>query len=128
MNKWYVLSLALLTIGVVFLVQGFLDGDIEVGIVFIVPFLRGSGLFAGVAFLSIAGSVVCLFLGMMYPIQKQDSAVVTHEEQKSSIKTGGVIFIGPIPVVFASNWKIAMVIMILAIILIVATSILILNL
>jgi len=42
-----------------------------------------------------------------------------HMSKKTSIKTGGVVFIGPIPIVFGSNWKIAAILMFLAIIMMV---------
>jgi len=124
MNKWHLLSLALLPIGLVFLVQGIIIGDIELGIAFIIPFMMGSGIFAGVAFLCITGAFVCFFLGTLHTIDKQEHVIVPPKEKKSSIKTGGVVFIGPLPVIFGSNWKIAVVLMILALILIVVMSVL----
>jgi uncharacterized protein (TIGR00304 family) len=45
----------------------------------------------------------------------------TISREKTSVKGGGVVLIGPIPIVFGSNWKIALVLMIIAIILIIAT-------
>ncbi|RLF92053.1 hypothetical protein DRN50_09415 [Thermococci archaeon] len=38
-------------------------------------------------------------------------------EKKTSFKGGGVILIGPIPIVFGSNWKIVVFLMIIAILL-----------
>jgi uncharacterized protein (TIGR00304 family) len=39
-------------------------------------------------------------------------------KKKTSLKGGGVVLIGPIPIVFGSSWKIALILMIVAIILI----------
>jgi len=41
---------------------------------------------------------------------------VESSDQKKSIKRGGILLIGPIPIVFASSWRIALVFMIVAII------------
>lgn len=128
MNKWYLLSLVLLTGGVVFLVLGIIRGEVELGIAVIIPFMIGSGIFAGAAFLCLAGFFVCFFLGMMQSTHTRTNALLTHEKQNSSIKTGGVVFIGPLPIIFGSNWKIALAMMVLALVLIVAAGVFLLSL
>ena len=37
-----------------------------------------------------------------------------YPKKKVSVKGGGVVFVGPIPIVFGSNWKIALVLMLIA--------------
>ena len=45
----------------------------------------------------------------------------SEHQKKTSVKGGGVVLIGPIPIIFGSNWKIAIVMIILAIILIIVS-------
>ena len=42
-------------------------------------------------------------------------------QKKTSVKGGGVVLIGPIPIVFGSNWKIIVIMTLLAIIIIITT-------
>lgn len=122
MNKLHVLSLICLIAGIVFFVLGFLSGDVETGIFVIFPFLAGSGIYAFMGFIFIFIAILLFMFGFVTPI-RPDEFQVEHDEyqprKKTSIKGGGVVLIGPIPIVFGSNWKIAIVLMIVAIILIV---------
>jgi len=45
-------------------------------------------------------------------------------KRKKSVKGGGVVLIGPIPIVFGTSWKIAVLLMIVAIILIITMYVL----
>lgn len=53
-------------------------------------------------------------LGIMRSIQESESC--TPQEIKEKVKGGGVIFIGPVPVVFGTDKKYALLLMILAIV------------
>ena len=106
---------------VIFFVIGFLEGDVEGGIFIIFPFIVGSGIFSLISILLIFLAVIFYifgftrvgFQGEEYSLPKDDTV-----EKKTSIKGGGVVLIGPIPIVFGSSWKIALVMMIIAIIII----------
>ena len=50
--------------------------------------------------------------------------ILSSMRGESRVEGGGVILIGPIPILFASNTRIAVILMILAIVLIVATYLL----
>ena len=56
-----------------------------------------------------------------FPSQSQQGP---RPQPRKSIKGGGVVLIGPIPVVFGSDAKTAMILMVLAIILIVVVAVL----
>lgn len=126
MNKFYFLSLLFFILGVVFFALGVLSGEVETGFVVIFPFLIGSGIYAFLGFTFVFIAIIFFMSGFVSRTIGTEDIEVPGEEQlrprsKTSVKGGGVVLIGPIPIVFGSNWKIAVILMILAIILIVAT-------
>jgi len=124
MNKFHFLSSFCLVLGIVFLFIGFLSGDIEAGIILILPFISGSGIFGFLGFIFILVSFFLFLFGLTSLFQDdfyktEDSEFKTNK--KPSVKGGGVVLIGPIPIIFGSSWKIAIISVILAIILIIAS-------
>lgn len=114
MNKYALFSLFFLIAGFVFLFLGFLTGDIEAGFFFIFPFIIGSGIygFLGIILLFLS------FLMFIFSLGNRDrfhGNRIDDKDKKSNFKGGGVVLIGPIPIVFGSNWKIALVLMLLSI-------------
>ena len=122
MNKYHILSLICFILGIVFFIIGFLSGDVETGIIVIFPFLSGSGIYPFLGFIFIFIAILLFIFGLASRTVSEDFGYESGEpsqQKKTSIKGGGVVLIGPIPVVFGSNWKIALVMMIVAIILII---------
>jgi uncharacterized protein (TIGR00304 family) len=123
MNRYHVLSLVCLIVGMIFFAQGILSGEIETGIVVVFPFIVGSGIYAMLGFIFVVLAILLFIFGFTqitskaYDFRVEDDDLNT--KKKSSIKGGGVILIGPIPIVFGSNWKIAVILMIVAILLII---------
>jgi uncharacterized protein (TIGR00304 family) len=104
--------------------MGYLSGEIEVGFFLIFPFLIGSGVYAFLGFIFVFIAVLVLMFGFVSRFNIIHEGIGLEEEQlpsqnKTTVKGGGVILIGPIPIVFGSNWKIAVILMIFAIVLIV---------
>jgi uncharacterized protein (TIGR00304 family) len=121
MNKYHLLSLLFFVSGGVLLALGVLSGEVETGIVIIFPFVIGSGLFALSGFICIFIGILFLMFSFLSTIEPGGLSLEYEEEhpgRRTSVKGGGVILIGPIPVVFGTNWKIALLLMILAIIII----------
>lgn len=122
MNKFHFLSLLSLVVGIVFFYLGFINGEVEAGIFFIFPFISGSGIYSFLGLVFIIISIFLFLFGFTNFSLKEDFQQENYEpksSRKTSIKGGGVVLVGPIPIVFASNWKIAAVLMIIAIIVIV---------
>lgn len=121
MNRYHFLSLIFFVIGIIFFLLGFLEGDIQTGIFFVFPFVAGTGIYAFFGF-------IFIFIAILLFVSSFKTSILSDEEKldkenyqstkKTSVKGGGVVLIGPIPIVFGSNWKIAVFLMILAIILI----------
>ena len=122
MNKFHFLSLILFVIGIIFFVLGYLQGDLQTGIFVIFPFIAGSGIFAFSGFIFIFIAILLFTFGFSTGIESDKIRYEknnTQQIKKTSVKGGGVVLIGPIPIIFGSNWKIAVFLMILAIILII---------
>ena len=120
MNKIHLLSLFCLISGITFLFIGFLSGDVETGFFIVFPFISGSGIYAFLGFVFIVASIFLFLFGLTGFIENYSYTSENSELKpckKTSFKGGGVLLIGPIPIVFASNWKIAIVLFIIALIL-----------
>ena len=119
MNRYTLISSMLFISFIMFTILGLLQGDISFGIAFFVPFLIGSGLFATIGFLCVFLAVIVYIIGLMRsitPDERVSNDVFNDQSSKKpSIRTGGVILIGPVPIVFGSNWKIIMVMLIVAV-------------
>ena len=121
MNKYHFLSLVCFIIGIIFFILGFLQGDIQTGFFVIFPFVAGTGIYAFMGFIFIFFAMLLFISGFKNRIDSDEIKLDQENYQttkKTSVKGGGVVLIGPIPIVFGSNWKIAVFLMILAIILI----------
>jgi len=124
MNKYHFLSLVCFIIGIIFFILGFLQGDLQTGIFVFFPFITGSGIFAFAGFIFIFIATLLFIFGFTINIESDEIKIDQKNSkpiQKTSVKGGGVVLIGPIPIIFGSNWKIAVFLIILAIILILVT-------
>ena len=121
MNKYHFLSFVCFIIGIAFFVLGFLQGDIQTGIFVVFPFIAGTGVYAFAGFIFIFIAVLLFIFGFSTRIEPNDLKIDQENSQPTKntfVKGGGVVLIGPIPIIFGSNWKIAVFLMILAIVLI----------
>ena len=120
MNRPHLLSLTFFISGIVFFSLGMLTGEIEIGVVLIFPFIVGSGVYAFLGFISMFIAIILFMIGFVSKFSSDDLSVhkkdTNQTNKKTSVKGGGVILIGPIPIVFGTNWKIALMLMILAMI------------
>ncbi|HEC80865.1 MAG TPA: DUF131 domain-containing protein [Thermoplasmatales archaeon] len=125
MNKYHLLSVVFFIIGIVFFSLGVMFGEVETGFFLVFPFLVGSGIYAFLGFILVFVAMLLFMFGFVEiaTVEPIDFHSETEEERyppmKTSVKGGGVILIGPIPIVFSSNWKIAVVLMIVAMLLII---------
>jgi len=125
MNKTTFLSLICLVFGIVFFAFGFLSGDIEGGIIVVFPFIAGTGIYAFLGFIFLLVAFLLFIFGFKTNVvnseEYQEYNNKIKSNKKTSLKGGGVVLIGPIPIVFGSNWKIALILMIVAIIIIITS-------
>ncbi|MEF8879453.1 MAG: DUF131 domain-containing protein [Candidatus Thermoplasmatota archaeon] len=117
--NYRLLSLIFFICGIGFFIWGIIEGDVEAGFFVIFPFVKGSGLYSLAGFICIFLSIVLFMMSFIQgykTIPTSDEDFKNSEKTKSSFKGGGLIMIGPIPIVFGSNWKIAVFLMVLGLV------------
>jgi len=142
------LAIAMLVGGIALIAIGVYTGEASVGIFLIFPFVMGSGVFSAVGVLLIIGAALVFIYDLSKSFGAEggswefvgfDDEEAEEEEdgpegkdrgkgrgqgrktaRKGRIKGGGIVFIGPVPVVFGADKKWTEYMMILAILLVVA--------
>jgi len=113
------LPLAFLIIGALLLAVSIATGGAKLGLLIIIPFIVGTDIYSALGILCI---VLGLFSWFLLPFMEPDlrfaggangsqepvpsGTPASHHELKK--KTGGVIFIGPIPIIFGSDPRTAL--------------------
>ena len=99
---------------------GILIGEIKVGVALFFPFLIGSGMYAFVGFLCLFVAILLLVVDMSNRFSTYQQVDLDDEKEKTKdtqvIHGGGVVFIGPFPIVFGSNKKVTVLLIIIAVI------------
>ncbi len=110
-NRYFIASLAILIVGIIFI--GFLLGESKAGLILIFPVIYGTGSHA------FFGIIICIMISFIlsaigfFKKFEGEYEGYKHEpifepiKKERKIKGGGIVLIGPIPIIFASNWKIA---------------------
>lgn len=117
-NRYFIASLAIFIVGIILIFIGFLLGESKAGLIFIFPVIYGTGshAFFGIICIMISFilSVIGFFKNFFREFEKNGyEEYESHEpmfepiKKERKIKGGGNVLIGPIPIIFASNWKIA---------------------
>jgi uncharacterized protein (TIGR00304 family) len=114
MNRYTLLSILAFISGLLLIVLGVLTGEVQGGLFLIFPFVIGSGIYATLGILLIIAS----FFLFMLPL----STNPIDRKTNSKIKGGGILLLGPIPIIIGSNWKIALLLITIAIILLLITN------
>jgi uncharacterized protein (TIGR00304 family) len=101
-----VLGLALLVAGFIATVAGIQSGDIEVGLaLFFIPYLQSSTWIGAVAILLIFAGILVLMLNLFFGVGQpyENEVQVTSSTRRTKGEVGGVVLIGPIPIIFGSS-------------------------
>jgi uncharacterized protein (TIGR00304 family) len=125
------LGLALLVAGFIATVAGVQSGDIEVGLaLFLIPYLQSSTWIGAVAILLIFAGIVVLMLSVFFGLGQahEDEAQVTSPVEQKKGEVGGVVLIGPIPIVFGSSNRAALIALIVTALVVMALVVLLLLL
>jgi uncharacterized protein (TIGR00304 family) len=120
MKRLQILSGVFLVLGIIFLLLSGLQGDLRVGIFLIFPFVIGSGLYPilGLLFLILAFFLFILRFSPKTSISELTTSSQDNRGQKPTIKGGGIVLLGPIPIIVGSSWKITFALILAAIVLI----------
>ena len=77
--------------GIVLLILAYVRGDAGAGVFIIFPFLYGTGI------LAFAGVLLIILSFFLFAFS------LPFEKERAEKKTGGILLIGPLPVIFASD-------------------------
>ncbi len=100
-------------------------GELHFGLLLFIPVVYGSGLAAGIAALLIFAAFILFAVSFGRTAEEHAGPESTYSGDRREAATavrkgvGGVIFIGPIPIIFGSDRKIAGYMMILAVVILV---------
>jgi uncharacterized protein (TIGR00304 family) len=128
MNRNLALAGILGIIGLAILGYSVSQGESNASIFLFIPVFYGSGLFAFLGVLCIMGAMILGFVGFAERAASQNGyepepSQQTSGKPKKNMKGGGVVLIGPIPIIFGSDPKTAVVLAVLALIIMVAAMI-----
>lgn len=90
-------------IGISFIALSVIKGQADFGIFIIFPMIIGGGLYLFLGVLLIVISFILPFIITFARTDKNHREGYKEEKKKSDTKYGGVIFIGPIPIVFGKD-------------------------
>ena len=118
MNKFHLLSAILFIAGLLLIL---FHGDVRGGFFIIFPFVIGSGFYAALGALLIFLSFVLFAFGMVERVKEEatDYTGIPNEEEFTGkkIEGGGIVFIGPFPIIFGTSLKTVQILIIITIIL-----------
>jgi len=147
---YFIGALCLFIMAGVFIGLAVQSGEAEVGIFFIFPFVMGGGILMGIGILFVFLGIIALLVGFMKrftlvavdlmeeePRPRSDKKgtgkkrprTVGDQEVRPArtfggAKGGGVVFVGPIPIVFGSDTKVTKLMLYLAIVAVIAMCLL----
>jgi len=108
MRGWFLIALLLFASAIILMIMSVASGDGQVGLFLIFPFMVAWGPMAVAGSVLLVLAVVSFFIGFLRSgeVTLQDAGGA-DPAAKTERKFGGVVMIGPIPIVFGSDRKIA---------------------
>ncbi|MBC7080740.1 MAG: DUF131 domain-containing protein [Thermoplasmatales archaeon] len=104
-------SLVFFIFAIISFIFAFIEGELKGGIFIIFPFIYGSGLFSFLGIIFLFLSFIMFFVGSFKRIERE----VEYNECKETKETkGGVILIGPFPIVISDSMKTALFLLIIS--------------
>jgi uncharacterized protein (TIGR00304 family) len=120
--------------GFVTIILAAINGEASFGLFLIFPFIYGSGALSLLGVVLIIIGILLLFISPMHEISKiptynefPEEEYIVEKPQKKT-KFGGVVLIGPVPIVFGSDKNMAMLSVITAILIILSFTLIFLFL
>ena len=102
------ISAILFFIGIGLMIVGAITGKGGVFLLFFIPVFYGTGIFSMLGVLCIMFAMIVLFYSFVFSFHQPVSENILYPsepnyEYRKKSKIGGVIFLGPIPIVFGSD-------------------------
>jgi len=107
MDKRKIIPAIVLLFGVFLVIFSVIEGEANIAPLFIIPIIYGTGVYLALGILLIFSSFIVffLFLGASGVERREIKKERTKKHEESSY--GGVIFIGPLPIIFGKDKSIA---------------------
>ena len=118
MNKFHLLSMIFFILGFGLILLAISSGEVKGGFFVVFPFLVGAGIYASLGILLIFLAFVMLIFGIFESFKGENFEIEPIEKPEKKVEGGGVVLIGPFPIVFGTNSRIALILIVLAITLI----------
>ena len=124
MRRSALIGIVLIALGVAFWAYSMSSGEATAYIFLFIPVFQGSSLSALAGTLLLFIGIFLLFFSLASPIEapSESAPPKTHKEGAvpgAAKKFGGVVFVGPLPVVFGSDKRVAKWMLIVALIIVV---------
>jgi len=85
--------------GILGLVLSALLGDLQFHLILVIPVISGSGPLPAVSILSLIAGPILIFLSPFLDLSEKGGSRV----KSRGVEGGGIVFIGPIPIIFGSR-------------------------
>lgn len=128
LNRTLIFALILGVVGVILLGLSVASGEGSASIVIIFPVFSGSGIFSFLGVLCIMAALMLGFMGFAQKMAESEKSQPNEKKtpsEKQPVKGGGVVLLGPIPIVFGSSPKAAMILMVMALIIMIMAMVII---
>lgn len=119
MDKFRMAALGMFVAGLALFIAGIMTGDTEVYLAVIIPIVKTSNILSIAGLLLMFGAFFLWVMGIFTHPARRDARTITP---KTKPKAGGVVLIGPIPIVFSNDKNLAIILLVLAIVVIVLVS------
>jgi len=130
----FAIPITLVILGIILLAYSVIEGKGEIHWILIIPVFTGTSIFAFIGTILIIAGIFLFFWYVFrdYTRPSDEKAVQKGDKPRTASpqaprpdkKFGGVVLIGPIPVIFGSDPKMTIIIIVLAIVLIIVTILL----
>ena len=102
----------LFILGIVLIGASTFFGKGKIMLIFFIPVFYATGILAFIGMGCIIVSMFLMFYSMTQTLGVEEEYAPVKQERK--VKGGGIVFIGPVPIIFGSDVKTAVILMILA--------------
>jgi uncharacterized protein (TIGR00304 family) len=126
MNRYHLTSILLFFLGFIFISISVIQGEGEVALLLFIPIFYGSGIYSFFGIVCIIVAIFLAFFGYALRfkwdlVEEEPIDKISLERRSMKKRFGGVVLIGPIPIIIGSDTKLVIIALLLAVVLVIAT-------
>lgn len=126
MNRYHLASILLFCLGFIFISISVIQGEGEVALLLFIPIFYGSGIYSFFGIVCIIVAIFLAFFGYALRfkwdlVEEEPIDKISLERRSMKKRFGGVVLIGPIPIIIGSDTKLVIIALLLAVVLVIAT-------